>query len=155
DQKGARGERGGSSETHFPSMLKQDENVTITSNRLDYDSASSRARYTGAARLSQGTTEIKGDTIEIDDKSGNLNARGTVRTRMKLEDVDPKTNQRVLTDSNGASEVFAYDDAKRLAVYTGTSAARARLVGAQGDVSGDRIELYLKQDTNELNRLEA
>jgi LPS export ABC transporter protein LptC/lipopolysaccharide transport protein LptA len=149
-----RGGRGGDT-THFPSMLKQDENVTITSNRLEYDSASSRARYVGAARLSQGTTEIKGDTIDIDDKSGNLSARVGVRTRMKLEDVDPKTNQHVLTDTNGTGDSFVYDDAKRLAVYTGTPTAQARLVGAQGDVTGDRIELYLKEDTSELDRLEA
>ena len=153
--KAGRGERGGGDATHFPSMLKQDENVTITANHLEYESASSRARYIGAARLSQGTTEIKGDAIDIDDKSGNLNARGNVRTRMKLEDVDPKTNQRVLTDTNGAADIFVYEDAKRLAVYTGTPAARAHLVGAQGDMSGDRLELYLKEQASELDRLEA
>jgi lipopolysaccharide export system protein LptA len=155
-QKDGRGGRGaGNDTTHFPSMLKQDENVTITANRLDYDGASSRARYVGAARLSQGTTEVKGDVIDIDDKSGNLNARTGVRTKMKLEDVDPKTNQRVLTDTTGTGDTFAYDDAKRLAVYTGTPTSQSRLVGAQGDVTGDRIELYMKEDTNELERLEA
>ena len=45
--------------------------MTIRSNRLEYDGATSHALYTGAARLTQpGGTELQADTIEIDDKSG-------------------------------------------------------------------------------------
>ena len=60
----------------LPSLLKQDQPVTVRSNRLEYDGATSHALYSGAARLTQpGGTELQADTIEIDDSSGNLRRR--------------------------------------------------------------------------------
>ena len=44
-----------------------------------------------------------------------------------------------------------YDDAKRLATYTG----KAHMIGAEGDRHGEKLELYLKPDTNELERAEG
>ena len=80
-------------QTKLPSMLKQDQPVTVRSNRLEYDSAASHAIYSGSARLTQpGGTELQADTIDIDDKSGNLIAHLKVRTKMLIDDVDPKTN---------------------------------------------------------------
>jgi lipopolysaccharide transport protein LptA len=143
------------SDSRLPSMLKPDQNVTITSNRMEYDGSASRARYMGAARLTQGSTEIRADTIDLDEKTGNLTARVKVRTTMMLEDVDPKTKQRSLTQTVGTGETFVYDDAKRLATYTSSATVRAHLVGPQGDLTGDRIDLYLKEGGNELERLEA
>jgi LPS export ABC transporter protein LptC len=150
---GRGGGRGGAPQ--HTSLLAQDENVTVTSNHLEYDGSSSRAKYTGTARLSQGSTEVKADAIDVDDKSSNMTARGTVRTKMMIEDVDPKTNERKLSESTGTSETFTYDDAKRLAVYLAGPGARARMVGPQGDITGDRIELYLQKDDNALDRAEA
>jgi LPS export ABC transporter protein LptC len=138
-----------------PSMLKQDQPVFVTSNRLAYDGAASRAVYEGNARLWQGDSEIRGNTVELDDKSGNLRARGNVTTVMLLEDTDPKTQKRALARTAGRGESFDYDEAKRLAVYTGSGTSQANIVGPQGDVTADRIELYLKEGTNELERAVA
>jgi LPS export ABC transporter protein LptC len=143
-------------QTKLPSMLKQDQPVTIRSNRLEYDSAASHAVYSGSARLTQpGGTELQADTIDLDDKSGNLIAHLKVRTKMPLDDVDPKTNQRTSTETIGTSEHFVYDDAKRLATYTSAAPNLAHLVGAQGDVTALQIDLFLKEGQNELERLEA
>ena len=71
---------------------------------------------------------------------------------MLLEDTDPKTGKRTTQRTNGRGETFDYDEAKHLAVYTGTEKAQANIVGPQGDVTADRIELFLKADGNELER---
>ncbi len=139
------------SETRVPSLLKQDQPVTVTSNRLDYDGAAGHAIYLGNARLWQGETKINGDTIIIDDKTGNLEARVKVRTEMMLDEVDQKTNVRRTTRSIGESEAFLYEDAKRLATYT----EKAHLIGPEGDVTAERLELFLVKNANELERAEG
>ena len=123
----------------------------MTSNRLDYDGAAGHAIYLGNARLWQGETKINGDTIIIDDKTGNLEARVKVRTEMMLDEVDQKTSVRRTTRSIGESEAFLYDDAKRLATYT----EKAHLIGPEGDVTAERLELFLVKNANELERAEG
>jgi LPS export ABC transporter protein LptC/lipopolysaccharide transport protein LptA len=141
----------GQTTTHVPSILQQDQPVTVTSNRLEYDGAFGHAVYVGNSRLWQGATKVNGDTIIVDDNTGNLEARVNVHTEMMMDDVDPKTNERKSTKTTGDADTFLYDDAKRLATYTG----KAHLVSAQGDLTGEKLELYLMKDTNELERIEA
>src|SRR5262249_35499127 len=69
----------------MPAMLKQDQPGQVLANGLDYDGATSKATYTGAARLFQGDTSIKGETITIDNKVGNMTASGSVTTTTVLE----------------------------------------------------------------------
>jgi lipopolysaccharide transport protein LptA len=141
----------GGNAARVPSMLKQDEPVNVTANRLEYDGSGSLATYSGNALLWQGDTSITGDTITVDDKNGNLAAQGTVRTEIAIEDTDPKTKQKKSTRTNGRAESFVYDDAKRQATYT----TGASIAGLQGDLAADRIELFLKEKNNELERIEA
>src|SRR4029453_18708346 len=61
-----------------PSIMKQDQPVNVTSKQLDYDGAAGVATYTGAARLWQDQTQIRGDTSVIADRRGNPTARGHV-----------------------------------------------------------------------------
>jgi len=135
----------------LPSLLKQDEAVTITSNKLEYDGLAGRAVYTGSARLWQGDTTVRGDTITVDDKTGNLEATGSVQTDMTLDKVDAKTGVRTPTRTKGDAGSFVYDDSKRLATYT----IKAHLVGPNGDVSAEKLELFLKPTDNELERAEG
>jgi lipopolysaccharide export system protein LptA len=135
----------------LPSLLKQDETVTVTSNRLDYDGLAGRAVYSGTARLWQGDTTVRGDTITVDDKTGNLEATGSVQTDMTLDQVDEKTGVRKPTRTKGDSGSFVYDDAKRLATY----AVKAHMVGPAGDVAAEKLELFLKPAANELERAEG
>lgn len=141
--------------SRLPSMLKQDQPVTVTSNKLQYDGGASTATYEGNARLWQNDTRVEADTIVVDDRTGNLTARGNVRTVMFFADADPKTKQRTLAKTTGRADVLVYEDARRLAVYTTNGATKANVLGPQGDVTGDRIELYLKSEVNELERAEA
>jgi lipopolysaccharide export system protein LptA len=144
----------GGAQTRVPAMLEQDKPVTVTSNRLAYDGVS-EATYSGSALLWQDKSRITADTIVLNDRSGNLTARVGVRTTMMLVDVDPKTKVKKPTETNGWSDVLVYDDAKRIATYTVTGTTLARMTNAQGDMSGKRIDLYLKESGNELDRVEA
>jgi LPS export ABC transporter protein LptC len=142
------------SQTRLPSMFKGDKPVNVTSNRVEYDGVS-EATYNGSAILWQDRSRISADTLVLNDRTGNLTARQLVRTTMMLESVDQKTKERVVTETNASADLMVYDDAKRLATYTATGATRARLTGAQGDLHGNRIDLYLKEGGSELDRAEA
>jgi lipopolysaccharide export system protein LptA len=149
-----RASAGPQGQTHMPAILKQDQQVNVTSNRLDYDGVS-EATYSGNALLWQDKSRIAGETIVMNDRTGNLNAKGNVRSTMMLEDEDPKTKVRKLTETRGSADILVYDDAKRLATYTATGATPARLASVQGDMSGNRIDLYLKESGNEVERAEV
>ncbi len=136
-----------------PSLLKDDEPVNVTSNRLAYKGDTSTATYTGNVKLWQGTeTTIKGDTIVLDDKNGNLTANGNVTTLMTLDEVNKETGEKKRTESTGKSEAFVYNDARRVATYT----IKAQVQGPEGHVTAGKIDLFLKPTgTNELDRAEA
>ena len=143
----------GQQQTRVPSVLKQDEPVFVTSNRLAYQGTAATATYTGSVKLWQGSeTTIKGDKIVLDDKNGDLAATGNVVTEMYLDETDTKTGEKRHTQTVGKSDNFVYDDAKRLAIYT----SKAHINGPQGDITANKIELFLKPaGTNELERAEA
>jgi LPS export ABC transporter protein LptC len=139
-----------STSTKLPSMLKQDQPVTLTADSLSYDGVASRATYDGSARLWQGDTTIKADSIGIDDKNGDLTADGSVVTTTTIEQTDKdKKKERIRTTATADS--FKYEDARRQAVYRGG----VHFTGGQGDLTADGIDLYLKSSGNELDRAEA
>ena len=140
--------------SRLPSMLESDEPVLVHSNTLVYDGTST-AVYTGNARLFQGQTQVAGDTITLEDKLGNMTAAGNVTTIMFFDDVDPKTKQRKPTRTDGTADKLVYEDDKRLATYTTGPTANANIVGPQGDLSAETIQLFLKPKQNELERAEA
>ena len=134
----------------MPSMLKQDQEVYVVGNKLDYDGTSSTGTYTGGARLFQGETSIKGESIVIDNKAGNLSAAGGVTTTTVLDQVG-KDKQKERVHSIATASDFAYDDAARRMTYT----KDAHMSGPDGDMTATRIELYLKPSGDELERAEA
>jgi len=140
----------------MPVMLEQDRPVYVASNKLSYDGVS-EATYTGKARLWQDNSQSKIDaeTIVLNDRSGNLTAQTNVTTTMMLNNADPKTKEKVPTLMTVTANDLVYEDAKRLAVYTGTPAKQANMKGAQGDITGDRIDLYLAEKGGELERAES
>jgi lipopolysaccharide export system protein LptA len=147
--------RGDANQTRMPAMLKRDSPVYVSSNRLEYDGVS-EATYRGNASLWQGSdSRIDGDTLVLNDKTGNLKASIRVTTRMMLMDNDPRTRQRKPTVTTVTSDELVYDDAKRTAIYTVTGETLARMVSPQANVTGRRIDLFLKEGGNELERAEA
>ena len=146
-------DRNARGQTRVPSVLNQDEPVFVTSNRLHYQGSASTAVYSGNVKLWQGKeTTIKGDKIELDDKNGNLAATGNVVTELYFDETDSKTGQKKRTQTLGNAETFVYNDARRLATYT----TKAHIKGPQGDITANKIELFLKPaGANELERAEA
>jgi lipopolysaccharide export system protein LptA len=71
---------------------------------------------------------------------------------MLLEDEDPKTKERKLTESRATADMLVYEDAKRPATYTATGQTPARLVSEQGDMRGNRIDLFLQESGSEVER---
>jgi LPS export ABC transporter protein LptC len=134
----------------MPSMLKQDQPVMVLGNALDYDGTALMSAYTGAARLFQGDTSIKGETIVIDNKAGNLSASGGVTTTTVLEQAG-KDKKKERVHSIATSKEFKYDDVDRRLTYT----TDAHMSGPEGDMTAVRIELYLKPSGDELERAEA
>jgi LPS export ABC transporter protein LptC len=154
---GGRSGRGvASDEGRMPVMLKQDRPVYIASNRLSYD-GEAEATYTGNARLWQDESQSKIDagTIILNDRTGNLTARSDVTTSMLMEDVDPTTKEKTVTPTVATSDLLVYDEAKRLAVYTGTVGRQAHMKGVHGDLTADRIDVYLDESGSRLERAEA
>jgi LPS export ABC transporter protein LptC len=134
----------------MPTMLKQDQPVNVLGEKLDYDGTISKGIYSGAARLFQGETTIKAETIVIDNKAGNLGATGGVTTTTVLEDAG-KDKKKGRTPSIAKANEFKYDDASRRMTYT----KDAHMSGPEGDMTADRIELFLKPSGDELDRAEA
>jgi lipopolysaccharide export system protein LptA len=145
-----------------PALFERDKPVNVTAAQLDYDGDAGRATYTGNARLWQEERSVQGDTLVLDDKQGNLLAKGSARSRLILDEKnqpkDPKpagtppgppTTKKTETIARG--DTLTYDDAARKAVYEG----HAHFSGPQGDVDGDRIELFLDQSGRALERSEA
>ena len=147
----SRPEGGKPADAKLPSMLKGDQPVNVTSDQMTYDGAVSRAAYSGKALLWQGDTSVKGSTITIDSKSGDLSADGPVTTTTMLEQEKPKGGGREKVNSIGTSKSFAYVDSSRKATYTGD----AHITGPQGDLTSPRVELFMKPSGDELDRAEA
>jgi lipopolysaccharide export system protein LptA len=140
----------------MPSMLKEDKPVNVKSNRLDYDGDKSVAIYAGNAHLWQDDTDIKGDTITVEDKTGNMHVKTNVITQMTLEEADDKpspakTTKTPTQPTTTTADELVYEDAKHRATYTGNP----HMKGPDGDVTADTIELYLAEQGGQLERAEA
>jgi lipopolysaccharide export system protein LptA len=136
-----------------PGFFAQDRPAYATADTLDYDGAASRAtlRSGNRAKLWQGETTIYGQAIDLDDKTGNLRAKGSVVSTMMLEQTDTKTKRKEKTKTTASADALDYDDAKRRAVYTQS----VQLVGAEGNLTTDRATLTLSKEGNGLERLDA
>jgi len=133
----------------MPGMLKQDQPVNVTAAAMDYDGTLSKTVYTGSAQLWQGDTTIKGETLTIDGKAGDLAATAVTSTTV-LEEAD-KDKKKDRVRSTATAKNLKYEDAVRRMTYTGD----AHMSGPDGDMTAATIELYLKPSGDELDRAEA
>ena len=138
-----------------PGLMKQDQPVNGVSRELVYAGGENGAiELTGNVMLVQGEkseTQIKGEKISIDGKTGNLAAQGSVISQMLVQDVNPTTKIKEITRSTGYGQQMQYEDALRRVTYT----TKAHLVGPQGDLTGETIVLTLGENGQDINRLEA
>lgn len=134
-----------------PSILKDDEPTNVTSASLDYDGTAERATYTGDARLWQGETVIQGETIVLDDKTGNLEAHKAVRAQFLIRDEQAAADAPKPKPTLARADELIYVESRRQA----TLRDNARITGPDGDITGKRIELFLQEDGETLDRAEA
>jgi lipopolysaccharide export system protein LptA len=139
-------------------MFKQDRPVNVTADALDYSGSVNKATYTGNAQLWQDETSLKGPTIVLDDKTGDLTANGNVTTVTVRDSIGrDKKIERVRSIASAAD--FKYEEDAHRATYTGG----AHMNSPDGDMTAAKIELYLKPAVagpggtgeNDLERAEA
>ena len=134
-----------------PGMLKGDQPAYVTAAALDYDGEKSLATYTGDARLWQADTSIQAASIAIDEQSGNLTARESVRSAFVLEERNEATKEVTRTPSTATAKEMHFENEQRRATYR----TDAHMVGPQGDLRADRIVLYFLEGGGSLERAEA
>jgi lipopolysaccharide export system protein LptA len=138
-----------------PGILAQDQPALATSDELEYDGAASRAVFTSKvqSRLWQAQgNSIYAVAIVVDDAKGDLNARGSVVSTIKLEQTDAKTGRKETVASTVRADTMAYEDAVHRATYTGHVQMKG---GPQGDMTADKAVLFLTDNGGALDRLEA
>ena len=124
----------GSGGARRSAVLRESEPVYVTANHLEYGRNDGRAVYSGTARLWQGETTIQGDTITIDDQSGDLAADGAARSAMVLTKRETAMAGAAVaaaaSDAGGGqesiemrsiatAEALRYDEADRRITYVG------------------------------------
>ena len=156
----------------IPGLLRQDQVANINASSLEYRGQAGQAVYRGGARLWQGKTQIRADTIGLDQEKGSLVANGSATSTLELD----------TGVSSGSANEIRYDDAKRVVNYSGTplpptidkgtgsAGARAgspaippravpvrdaQLSGPQGDLRAERIDIVLEKQGNTVERLEG
>ena len=136
-----------------PSILAEDQPVNVTAHTLEFDGVSDRAVYSGDARLWQGSdTVIQAETIVLDDKTGNLEARRNMRGIFLIrEDPLPGQKPEAPKPTNVRADELVYDEARRRATFRGN----ANMKSPEGDITAERIEIFLREDGNTLDRAEA
>jgi LPS export ABC transporter protein LptC len=158
---------GKSRDTRLPGLLQEGAAASINAEELVYDGDAARAVYSGATTLVQGETAIRADRLSLDERRGDLEAAGSARSSLVLG------GDRF----EGRADVIRYVEATRLLTYSMTPAPptseggaragsgrsgpaprpapRAQVNGPDGDLYGERIEVALGPDGNDVDRLEA
>lgn len=140
--------------TVMPSMLDGDQPVSVSAERLVYDGVAGRATYTGNALLWQGDTSIKGASIRLDEKTGDLTGTSVEGSQVATTSAfEQRAKDGTVTRSRSinTAKAFLYEEALRRATYTG----EAHMSGPQGDLTAAKIELYLKPTGDEIERAEG
>jgi lipopolysaccharide export system protein LptA len=151
-------DRANDAASRLPGLLDQEASATVTAEALDYQGASGKAIYTGRSikpTLSQDTTQVRGDTITIDQASGDLTATGNASSDITFEG----------EAASGQANEIRYVDAKRTITYAMSAVATAgapmtaRLLGAllgpRGELRARRIEIVLAGSESRADRIEA
>ena len=110
----------------MPALLEKGEQVFVSADALLYEGDGGRVTYTGNAHLWQGASSFEGDTVELDDASGDLTASGSVRTSIQLVRLNEATQRNEVSQTRAEADTFIYDNAARTAVYDAKSRAALR-----------------------------
>ena len=112
-----------------PSMLTADQPINVTAADMTYNQQTGHAEYTGDAQLWQGATSIRAKTITLDESTGNLTAKDTVRSVMRVE-TKSTTKPEGAVDKPAAAAVAA------VAAAAATRAAEPKAPGTAPSTAG-------------------
>ena len=138
-------------ELRRPGVLVAGQPIYVTAGRLSYDAERSVVIYSETARLWQAETEFRGETIVLDEASGNISAEGDVWTRSTIIQTNDETGEAEGSVTNGRGASFHYDNALRRATYS----TDAEVEASPGDLKADTVAVILMEDARSLDRLEA
>ena len=141
----------GSTTAVRPGLFAEGPPIHVVAGRFVYDAALSLATYSDGARLWQGSTQFRGETIAIDETTGNIAAEGSVQTRTTMLQNDDETAAAVETTTVGRAEALFFDNQGRQASYT----TDALLSSPGFSLGSEAIELFLQDDARTLVRIEA
>jgi lipopolysaccharide export system protein LptA len=141
--------RSGTGAARTPALLADDQPLFASAATLEYDSQSRKATYAGRARLWQGPTDIRAESVTLDEQRGDLAAAGGVTSTLNLAAADGASAPARGTIARG--QTLRYDDAARTATYT----TGAQMSGPQGDLKADRIVLVLAAAARTLERIDG
>jgi lipopolysaccharide export system protein LptA len=147
-----RGGKDTDADTRLPGLLQQDTPAQLTAEEVEYVGETGLALYSGEASLAQGETIIRAATIELQEKLGDLTARGGVTSKIVMgSDV-----------SSGVASELHYVDKDRTITYLSPRAAAgadpvppAHVQGAQGDLRARVVQIFLESQASTLQRLRA
>ena len=147
----ASAEADGSTAAVRPGLFAAGPPIHVVAGQFVYDAAQSLATYSDGARLWQGVTEFRADTIVIDETTGDISAEGTVRTRTTMLQNDDAIDDVVETAAEGQAGTLFFDNGSRQATYT----TDALLSSPGFTLESDAIELLFEEDARTLDRIEA
>ena len=142
--------RRGDGAARTPALLADDQPLFASAGALEYDSQTRKATYTGRARLWQGATDIRAESVTLDEQRGDLMATGGVTSTLNLAAADPAAAAPA-RGTIARGQTMRYDDAARTATYT----AGAQMSGPQGDLKAERIALVLASASRTLERIDG
>ena len=167
----------GASAAVRPGLFAAGPPIHVVAGRFAYDAATSLATYSNGARLWQGTTEFRGQSIVIDETTGDVTAEGAVRTRTTLLQNDAESEDAVESITEGRAERLFFDNRLQQVAYNPTPAvADSPPDGAPGPAAAppaagtttpavvsspgftldsESIVLFLRADARTLGRIEA
>jgi lipopolysaccharide export system protein LptA len=144
----------GSKGVKRPSMLTADQAINVTAANMTYNQQTGHAEYTGDAQLWQGATSIRAKTITLDEATGNLTAKDTVRSVMRIETKTTTKPETTATDTTapatgtGAGTATAATTPVAPPRAAGPGAAPAAPAApAQGSAAGKAKPSVLASDT--------
>ena len=103
------------------------------------------------AHLWQGDTTFRGDTLVLDEATGNLLIDGAVQTHFMMNRINQETAEVETSLATGSAEAMRYEKDLHRVTFTGA----ARLDGPQGDLQADHIRVQLQPDDMTLDRVTA
>ena len=112
----------GASAAVRPGLFAAGPPIHVVAGRFAYDAATSLATYSNGARLWQGTTEFRGQSIVIDETTGDVTAEGAVRTRTTLLQNDAESEDAVESITEGRAERLFFDNRLQQVAYNPTPA---------------------------------